>query len=129
MSERDERTIDVVLDSLDYEAPAIGGFTHQELITCFMITMIGSALIFIPIGEFMLGHYAFGIVGSVVLSGIITSAGSHRAYIAKQGRPSYMLWVDLKRHIQFRGILGVKLKFGFVGTTHWHTGRDNRKTK
>ncbi|MFC5079633.1 hypothetical protein VTH8203_00846 [Vibrio thalassae] len=122
----EEGTIPVVLDSLDYEAPAIGGLTHKEMLALFTAVFVTLGLTLTPLCALFLGHFAFGLIIAVVVAILLTSIASHRAYVIKQGRPSYMMWVDVKRRIQFKGICGIKLNFGFVESTYWHTGSRNK---
>ncbi|WP_428776374.1 DUF3487 family protein [Vibrio sp.] len=129
MSAEDERTIPVTLDNLDYEACALGGFTHKELVMTFGVLAVGFLIPSIPIAHLFLGHFAFGLMFSFLMATLLTAHFSRKAYLLKNGRPSYMLWVDLQRKIQTQGIFGIKLNMGFVETTYWHTGPEKKKGK
>lgn len=126
MAVEDERTVDVVLDQFDYEAPVVGGFTHKELAMCFFGSLVGTCFITIPFGSLVLGHFGLGFIISVVFAFIFTAYAARRAYTIKKGRPSYMLWVDIKRKWQNEGYYGIKLNFGFVKSTYWDTMRERK---
>lgn len=119
MSIEREKTIPVVLDELDFEPNAFLGFTNFE----FAMTCIGFSVLYlvplVALSGFIFGSVVYGFILSVAL-GVFSGVGSAaRAETMKKGRPSYMLWIDFKRKLQFKGLFGIKCGFGYVGTKTW----------
>lgn len=123
MSERDENTIPVTLDGLDYEAPALGGLTYKELMLTICISFIVSCMIMAPLAQLILGNYIFGLLISVLTTVGFTAKFTKKAYILKKDRPSYMVWIEMQKKIQNEGIWGIKIPMAFIKTTYWHTGK------
>ncbi|WP_199438337.1 DUF3487 family protein [Vibrio owensii] len=119
MSIEKEKTIPVTLDRLDFEPNAFLGFTNLE----FAFTCAGGAaacaIPLLPLSGFVFGSVIYGFILSVALGVFIGVTAAARAETLKKGRPSYMLWIDFKRRIQFRGVLGIKYAWGFIDTKKW----------
>lgn len=119
MAEQDENNIPFTLDKLDYEANMVGGFTQTELILTFIAMFIFSAITLSFVAHFWFGIWSLGAIAGFALAVLLTAKASHTAYIVKKGRPSYMLWVDLRRKLQDDGFLGVRIPFGYIKSTSW----------
>ncbi|EGQ9284421.1 DUF3487 family protein [Vibrio parahaemolyticus] len=119
MSLEKERTIPVTLDRLDFEPNAFLGFTNLEFAFTCVAGSAACMIVLLPISGFVLGSVVYGFILSVALGVFIGVSGAAKAETVKKGRPSYMLWIDFKRRIQFRGVLGLKYAFGFIETKTW----------
>ena len=71
-------------------------------------------VVFALFGKAMVG---IGVAFAFTLISVFVAAG--RVEILKRGRPSYLLWVDLKRRLQTRGVLGVKVNFKLIDSSNW----------
>ncbi|ANO35348.1 hypothetical protein A6E01_19230 (plasmid) [Vibrio breoganii] len=116
---KDEGTVNVVIDQLDFVPNAFLGFTNFE----FIATICGASVAFViplsPLSSLILGKSIFGVIAAMALGVVFGVLAAARAETLKKGRPSYMIWSDLRRRLQIRGVLGWKAKFGFVETTAW----------
>ncbi len=119
MSVKREGTIPVVLDGLDFEANAFLGFTNMEFAMTICACGGFYAIALVPISSLLFGSAMYGFIGSIAL-GVFSGVGAAaKAETLKKGRPSYMLWIDLKRHLQFKGLWGAKFSFGFTSSKRW----------
>ncbi|QFT13406.1 DUF3487 family protein [Vibrio sp. THAF190c] len=119
MAEFDENNIQSTLDKLDYEATMVGGFTQKELLITFVVMFLISASVMTLIAHFWIGIWSLGLIAGGATAGLLTAKASHTAYHVKKGRPSYMLWVDLRRKVQDDGFLGIKIDFKCIRSTYW----------
>ncbi|MGR5448577.1 hypothetical protein ACP3V3_02090 [Vibrio sp. PNB22_3_1] len=127
MNTESEKTIPVVMDSLDFPPNAFLGFTNGEFaVTCLVCS--GAYLIpMVMVSGVMFGSSIYGFIGAVAFGVFTSVAAARRAETIKKGRPSYMLWVDLKRHLQFVGFFDITYGFGFTKTCVWDVMDEQRK--
>ncbi|HIF9337787.1 DUF3487 family protein [Photobacterium damselae] len=118
MQTQDEKTQQVILDGLDTDAVIIIGLTSQELVMIF-----GSSLLFYVI-LFLL---VLGMMGIPIGLAIGLAQGwviGKKIGRMKQGRPSELLFGEIKRNIQLNGlslfgITKIKIPFGFIDDKTW----------
>ena len=118
MQTKSENTQQIILDGLDEEAVILIGLTSTELGMAFGVSFAMYVIIFIVV----LG--LFGIpVGSTVgfAQGWVLGKKIGRL---KQGRPSYLLFGELKRKVQlqglsFFGLFKMKIPMGFLDDQVW----------
>jgi conjugative transfer region protein (TIGR03750 family) len=124
-----EQTIPFTLDNLDFEPNAFFGFTSKEFIVCIGAQTVGYSILLVPIAKLAFGVGMFGFVGAGFLAVCLSILFAQIATTKKKGRPSYMLWVDIKKHIQFNGVVFglLKMPFGFIGTTKWDVISETNK--
>ena len=122
MGAKEERTIPVPIDNLDYMPLMFAGFTQVELLVCFVVFYIIDAVILTISSNILFGTLSFGFILAVLFAAGKTIWAANKAYRIKNGRPSYLMWVDLQKHIQNKGILGIKFSMGYVSNSKWHTG-------
>ncbi|MFL7013605.1 DUF3487 family protein [Enterovibrio norvegicus] len=122
MRVQDEGTIPVVLDKLDYEANVVGGLTSKELAITFGSFFGVSLPITLLLSYFVLGTVLFGPIATILIAGLGTFRMTKVAYTLKRGRPSYMLWVEMKKRLQHQGVFGIKVQMNFIPSTKWYTG-------
>ena len=124
MGIREEGTIPVVLDVIDFVPVRFLGFTMSELtftaIACFFLNAAVLAIIL----AITVGHVLFALPCSIFPTIPLVLFLARRAAILKGGRPSYMMWIDIQFKLQNDGIFGIKILFGFYKTTYWDTCRD-----
>ena len=115
---RDDISISFTLDRLDFEPTLVRGFTATELMIAsgvfFVFWAVFWLVVFALFGKAMVG---IGVAFAFTLISVFVAAG--RVEILKRGRPSYLLWVDLKRRLQTRGVLGVKVNFKLIDSSNW----------
>ncbi|MCY9874546.1 hypothetical protein [Vibrio barjaei] len=114
-----EKTIPVVLDNFDFEPNAFLGFTNGEFAATCIVSAGLYSLVLVPLSLLFFGSVIFGLVGGAALGVFTSITAAARAETYKKGRPSYMIWVDLKRKVQFKGVFGFKKNMGYVKSTVW----------
>lgn len=119
MDIEEERSIPFTLDKLDYEATMVGGLTQKELICTFAVFAVFFIAIFSIITKLLWDIASIGAITAFLVAGICTAKAAHTAYVVKKGRPSYMLWMDLRRKFQDEGVLFIKINFGLIRNTYW----------
>ncbi len=129
MSIKKEGTIPVVLDNLDFPVNAIMGFTNAEFGLCCAAIAGSLTAPLCILSRLILGAAVYGFIAAVALGVGGAMLGAARAETLKKGRPSYLLWVDLKRKLQFQGVFGKRFYFGFIGSTQWDVMDDRTTTK
>lgn len=119
---RDEKTIDFTLDKLDFEPNSIFGFTMTEFLKCSgaLCTVFGFFLGFVS--AYALDFFMYGLIAGVMIGVLVTTCLAYRGETYKKGRPSYMIWVDLRHWAQFK--LGIKMSF--YESRVWDTCYDRR---
>ncbi|MGR5347501.1 DUF3487 family protein [Vibrio mediterranei] len=123
MSIEKEKTIPIVLDELDFEPNAFLGFTNMEFAMTIAAFSGIYSIAFIPLSVFLFSSGIYGLIGAIAVGVFSGVAGAGRAETLKKGRPSYMLWIDLKRKVQFEGIFGIRYDFGFITTKRWDVSK------
>lgn len=127
MSEREERTIPIPIDNLDYTPNMLAGFTAAELGGTFAALFVCSATVLSFISHLVFGQFVFGFLLSILVSALGTVTFAKKAYRIKAGRPSYLMWVDVQRRVQNRGVFGIKIPMGLVKGGLWHTGSTKQR--
>jgi conjugative transfer region protein (TIGR03750 family) len=124
-----ERTIPFTLDSLDFEPNVFFGFTGNEFLFCIVAQTIGYSILLVPISKIAFDVGMFGFVAGMFLAVCMSIFFARIATTKKKGRPSYMLWVDIKRHVQFKGVIfgHLKVPFGFIETAKWDVISERKK--
>lgn len=121
----EEGTIPFTLDKLDYEVNMIGGFTSKELGVTTAVVMLVSLPVGCVVSWLAFDIWMLGLVVGTLAGGLVTAKLSFKAYTLKNGRPSYMLWVDVKIWIQKH----LRINCGFVESTYWSINATNNKDK
>lgn len=121
----DERTIGFTLDKLDFEPNSVFGFTMTEFIQTSMFLSFVFGLSFGVLTSIFLDFFMYGLIGGAMLAVVLASCLAFRGETYKKGRPSYMLWVDLWRFIQFR----FNVDLGFINTQVWDTCHDSTENR
>ena len=114
----DDITVHFVLDRLDFEPTLIKGFTATELMIASGASIVFWCGVWVPVMA-LIGKAMVGVGIGFLFTLVTVAIAAGRVEVLKRGRPSYLLWVDLKRRIQFRGILGIKINFRMIGTSNW----------
>ena len=124
---RGENTSDLILDTIDYTPNLFFGFTAVELGICFMVSSSLCAFPFTFISGMLTNTILYGFVVSALVGGFISFFAAQKAMILKKDRPSYMMWLDMARYIQDKGILGVKINMNMVKDEVWEIQRSEPK--
>lgn len=129
MAEKDEKTIPVAIDNLDYTPLMFSGFTAKELGLTYGISFLVLSTIVALVAQLFFGLWMFGPILGALLAAFVTIWAANKAYRLKAGRPSYLMWIDLQKRIQEEGYFGIKISMGLVKSTRWHTGTKRYKSK
>ncbi|MBD0788033.1 DUF3487 family protein [Vibrio sp. Y2-5] len=122
----DEETSDLILDTIDFTPNLLAGFTASEMVSFFAVCFV---ILIIPCAagsHYLADTILYGFILDAVISSYLTYRGALRAQVLKRNRPSYMMWIDLQRRLQDRGILGVKINFKLVPDAVWETKKIGR---
>lgn len=122
-----EQTSSLILDTIDNTPNLFFGFTSNELIICFMTTLILTSIPFCILSGYLFGTILFGFVMGLLVACVVSFFAGQKAEKLKKDRPSYMMWFDLRRQIQDKGILGVKINRGLVGDAVWEIQKVEKK--
>lgn len=125
--EKQEKNIPVVLDHLDFDPNALFGFTISELGMCMMVLFFACLFPLVALCQIIGINPMFGAIAAAALGLVLSFAAAKRAEILKKGRPSYMLWIDLKRRLQDEGIFGLKYNFGLVKSMVWDNTKKQKR--
>lgn len=123
----EERTIDFTLDKLDFEPNSIFGFTMTEFLkSCGVFcTSCGFVLGFLTL--YLVGVFMYGLIFGAMIGVVITTWFAFRGETYKKGRPSYMIWIDLKHKLQTTS--NTKLNMGFIESSVWDTRNASNNEK
>lgn len=122
----EEQTSDLVIDTVDYTPNMLFGFTVAEMMMCFGAVY---GLLLVPLWmttKILFGTILYGFVLDALVSGFVTYRAAIRAQVLKKDRPSYMIWIDLRRKLQDEGILGIKINFKLVSDAVWEIKKSGR---
>lgn len=123
----DEHTSNIILDTVDYTPNLFFGFTASELAMCYIVSLIITTIPLSIISGIFTKTSLYGIVAGAFFAGFISFFAAQKARVLKKDRPSYMLWMDLARFIQDKGIFGIKVKMGLVRDQVWEIQRTEKK--
>ncbi len=124
MSIEDEKTIGVILDSLDEPPEVLNGLNGTELVGVFGASALAGmvvtpAILFL----FFPSLWLVGIPLGIGLGLFIGWNVSLRVGAKKQGMPSSLFWGLVVRNWQINGInllfTRVKINFGFIPSQTW----------
>lgn len=124
MSIEAENTQIVLLEDLDNSPPVLKGLNAEELLVVVGFSLVLQIVIWIFLSLFLFSKLMVGIPIGVMFGLVQAWVIAGKVAILKQGRPSYMLWGDIKRDLQTKGvsIFGIclfKINFRFIETQVW----------
>lgn len=115
----DENTSDLILDTIDYTPNLFFGFTAAELGLCFLISMTICSIPLTIVSGMLTNTILYGFVVGALCAAFISFFAAQKAMILKKDRPSYMMWLDMARFIQDKGIMGFKINMKMVTDQVW----------
>jgi len=127
MYEDGEQTADLILDTIDNTPNLLFGFTMSELMWCFLTALVITSIPCCLLSGYFFGTIMFGFILGALFSAIICFLAAQKAMFLKKDRPSYMMWLDLKRFIQDKGILGLKVNMKLIPDQAWEIQKFEKK--
>lgn len=125
--EEDENTSGLILDTIDFTPCLFFGFTATELACCFLVSLVLCSIPLTILSGMCTKTILYGFVGGAVCATVISFFAAQKAQILKKDRPSYMMWYDLMRFVQDKGVFGIKINMRMVGDQVWEIEKSEDK--
>lgn len=123
--EKEEETIPVTIDKVEFIPNTIFGLCGSEFFTVVGGALFFSSLFTLPLSGFLFGAIWYGPVMSLAISLCTGLWFAKKAVVLKRNRPSYLLWSEWKRKIQNAGYFN----FGLVKHSVWENKATRNKKK